>query len=335
MIDLTLQLLLGFFGGGGTRCRVNAALAVATLVASGTHTPSTEVSSSVSDALPVATLVAAGTHDKTISSSVSDALPVATLVAAGTHDKTISSSVSAALPVATLVAAVDVTPTPLSILGQSNLHFWLRADRGVTIGTGVSAWADQSGNGVDFSQATGSKQPAFSSSAGPNSQAAITGDGTDDFLANAALDLAAPGTTPLTMWMICKAVTWTANKGICGAGTWPIIYQVTSTPRIQQFAGGNANANDSLTLGDWRLVEGNFKASIADYLRVGSNKVTGQSASNADPAAGATIFSRAAGTTCMNVVIAEIFWAKKTLSAGEITALDAYASARYGSGVLT
>jgi hypothetical protein len=41
------------------------------------------------------------------------------------------------------------------------LVLWLRADLGITIGTGVSAWADQSGNGNNFTQATGSAQPSL------------------------------------------------------------------------------------------------------------------------------------------------------------------------------
>lgn len=51
---------------------------------------------------------------------------------------------------------------------------WLRADLGISIGTGVSAWADQSGTGdpnKNVSQATGAKQPVYiSSTAGFNNR---------------------------------------------------------------------------------------------------------------------------------------------------------------------
>lgn len=43
-------------------------------------------------------------------------------------------------------------------------QIWLRADRGVTVATGVSSWADQSGNGNHVVQATSSRQPALMSS---------------------------------------------------------------------------------------------------------------------------------------------------------------------------
>lgn len=57
----------------------------------------------------------------------------------------------------------------------SGLLLWLRADLGVTIGTGVSAWADQSGSGNNVSQATGSKQPTLNASdAAYNNQKTLT-----------------------------------------------------------------------------------------------------------------------------------------------------------------
>ncbi len=48
--------------------------------------------------------------------------------------------------------------SPKTILGAS-LVAWYRADLGISLGTGVSAWADQSGNGNNFVQATGAQQP--------------------------------------------------------------------------------------------------------------------------------------------------------------------------------
>jgi hypothetical protein len=51
-------------------------------------------------------------------------------------------------------------PCEPSVLGPQ-LTLWLRADLGITIGTGVSAWADQSGYGNTFTQATGGLQPTY------------------------------------------------------------------------------------------------------------------------------------------------------------------------------
>lgn len=50
---------------------------------------------------------------------------------------------------------------PLIIFG-ADLELWLRSDLGITLnGTDVSAWADQSGKGHDFSQGTALRQPVF------------------------------------------------------------------------------------------------------------------------------------------------------------------------------
>ncbi len=56
----------------------------------------------------------------------------------------------------------------------NGLKLFLIADKGITIGTGVSAWADQSGNGNDVSQGTPASQPAFVSS-WRNGKAALQG----------------------------------------------------------------------------------------------------------------------------------------------------------------
>lgn len=75
------------------------------------------------------------------------------------------------------VAAPLVPPgTPL---------LWLRADLGITLNVGnVSAWADQSGNGLDVSQGTAASQPLYVAS-WKNGKPAITFDGVDDILRRA------------------------------------------------------------------------------------------------------------------------------------------------------
>lgn len=51
--------------------------------------------------------------------------------------------------------------TPLSIFGAA-LVVWVRADLGITTVSGnVSAWADQSGNGNDFAQASAGNRPTY------------------------------------------------------------------------------------------------------------------------------------------------------------------------------
>ena len=52
----------------------------------------------------------------------------------------------------------------------------------ITISTGVSTWADKSGNGNNATQATGSTQPSYSATAFPGSLPGVLFDGTDDIM---------------------------------------------------------------------------------------------------------------------------------------------------------
>ena len=61
---------------------------------------------------------------------------------------------------------------------------WLDAAVGVTeVGGVVSAWADQSGNGQNFSQATAAQRPTLLATGGPRSLPCISFDGSNDALA--------------------------------------------------------------------------------------------------------------------------------------------------------
>ena len=72
------------------------------------------------------------------------------------------------------------TTSPISTTG---LKLWLKADAGITKDAGdfVSAWADQSGNGLDVTQGTPASQPVFVPNA-LNGIPVVRFDGTDDSL---------------------------------------------------------------------------------------------------------------------------------------------------------
>src|SRR5258708_11623306 len=56
----------------------------------------------------------------------------------------------------------------------SSCKLWLRADRGVTISTGVSQWNDLTANNNNMTQVTGSKQPGRNLSGAPNGLSTLT-----------------------------------------------------------------------------------------------------------------------------------------------------------------
>lgn len=76
---------------------------------------------------------------------------------------------------------------PKTILGV-NLKLWLRSDLGITLnGTTVSAWADQSGNELDFSWPTAAAQPTYTAiDSNWNDKPSLSFDGVNDILASDA-----------------------------------------------------------------------------------------------------------------------------------------------------
>jgi hypothetical protein len=120
--------------------------------------------------------------------------------------------------------------TPASL---GSLALWLRVenDAAVTTVSGgfASATADKSGNGRHYSQATGSRQPAFNASdADFNGQPSLTNDTTDDCLTGPA-PIDAQGAATL---ILVARVTSEANGGVIGSasGSAPnIIMHVNGT----------------------------------------------------------------------------------------------------------
>lgn len=105
-----------------------------------------------------------------------------------------------------------ITPNQLP-----NLALWLRADMGITIGTGVSAWADQSGNGNNFTQGTGSAQPTLNAS-----DASFGGQASLSFAAANSQTLTATSVTisqPDTIYVIGQFTTSSNAELIDGNGT--------------------------------------------------------------------------------------------------------------------
>ena len=77
---------------------------------------------------------------------------------------------------------------------------WFRYGLGITVtGAGVSTWADQSGNGRDLLQGTDAARPTL------QADGSILFDGVDNFLKTAAFTLNQPN----TIYILCKAITWT------------------------------------------------------------------------------------------------------------------------------
>lgn len=233
------------------------------------------------------------------------------------------------------IGAISSTPTALTYV-TTNVLQYVRSDMGITLnGSGVSGWADQSGNGHHYSQGTAANQPTWSGSSGSGGTPGITFDGTDDSLVNTTLNLPAPATTNTTIWMVVKAVTWTNNDTLiaspsAGFNAGISLIQNGVTPAVIQ-SNESVGNSASLTLGTWFSIDALFTGGASDELRLNNGApVTGTTAANTDPTVGRTLGSRAAAAQPANIVIAEVLHVSRALTTVERSALASYRTSRYG-----
>lgn len=223
--------------------------------------------------------------------------------------------------------------TWLSILGA--LAWWVRPNMGYTMGTGVAAWADQSGNGVNFLQGVGTAQPALLPAA-LDGYSAVLGDGSNDVI-SAAWARVAPSVQPFYVRTILAQVSWTNldysigdYNGVVGF----VEVQRVASPGMEMYNVGTTPGNNAAgTIGSYFRHEMQFTGTAANYHKIGATSLTGVSAG--DNAGGGTIglFNSGAGIAGRygNVAIVEAAIYLGTPSAPTRAALDALDAAKYPS----
>jgi hypothetical protein len=225
--------------------------------------------------------------------------------------------------------------SPLTILGAASVLQWCRSDLGITIGTGVSAWADQSGNGRHYTQGTGAAQASYNATGGPNGRPSLLFDGTDDFLEAAAFNLPAPGTTPTYLAIVFRIVSWTSNDRLFGdaatVGVRHGAFMAGASPEIRGQNTFTAIANTGAAVGTYVRGEFYFSNTASDYVRCANTNVTGSNMGNGT-STGRRLGTDGAGPAgvCANIEVCEILYRNADLTAGERTALNAYWTATYG-----
>lgn len=238
---------------------------------------------------------------------------------------------SRGIPAAVAAAAAV---TPLTIFG-ANLLQWVRSDLGITIGTGVSAWADQSGNGKHYTQAVGAAQPSYSAiDATLNNRPSLTFDGVTQSLTS-SLTLPAPGTTPTFIWLVLKQIVWGNFRPIVGNANDGAprfrMKPLTATPSLTQSNAADVNPNTALAVGVWGRGELAYQNTVADWLKLIATKVSGGSAGNS---AGDGVVTISGSGFANNCGIAEVFYASAIPTVPQLAALDAYCTSLYGAGLV-
>lgn len=211
-------------------------------------------------------------------------------------------------------------------LNGTSFASWWRADQGTTIATGVSQWNDLSGNAHHMLQATGTKQPALSASGGPNSQACIVADGSNDVMKASWTQ-----NQPISIYIVCKwnnafaAAGQTMFDGGAGTGSRGRLFRLTATSLQLEDAGPISGTVNTPT--NWHYYRIDLASSVGTVYQDGVQKFTGAEAGNTG---GMNIFTYADGTTdpCPGS-IAEILYLNAVPSAGLDALLTAYIQNRY------
>ena len=219
----------------------------------------------------------------------------------------------------------------------SGLVAWYRADKGTTIATGVSAWADQSGVGDanrNLTQATGAKQPTLNASdATYNHQATLSfASAASQYLASGTFSVAIPN--PSTQFVVGNwdgaASVEVMLDGIDGTNRQAIFNGGSGGSTVVAFfAGTQVNAtvaNNAVPLVMCALNNG---ASSGQYVNAKTPKSTTNPGANT--AAGVTVgIDNDKASFPLNGKVAEVIVYNRALSQNEINRVLGYLGTRYG-----
>lgn len=176
-----------------------------------------------------------------------------------------------------------------------DLAAWFRKGTGIVeAGTFVSEWTDQSGNGNNYLQPTGTKQPV-------STLAGIHFPGTDENLKTAPFTLS----QPWTRYFRLQQVAWTLGAFLCDGNAFQLaaLRQLTATPEVGAMAGTIFGQNADILIGQFFSIAIVFNG-VSSVFQVGSSVYTGNCGAN--NAGGLTLGCRGDGlANFSNIIVAE------------------------------
>lgn len=185
---------------------------------------------------------------------------------------------------------------PRDVVSGSSIVGGLDAGSGISLATGVSAWAAYiGGTTLDVTQGTGGLQPAYTAN---NSsiwgRPTVGADGSNDYLLG-TWNPPAPGTTPSWFRFVANRTVDITNGELFGTGTGSGMRCLRITATQVRCSNGTNGPSVTMAVATWHRDEILFNNNTTDYLKVGSNNGTGTNLGNTDPSAFA-LFAQTNGT---------------------------------------
>ncbi len=246
-------------------------------------------------------------------------------------------------------------PTWLPTDLGAGLKLWLPSDAAaITVATGVSQWDDYSGNGNDFVQAVGSKQPAHNSTGGPNSTSIVTFDGTDDDL---YVVLALASMISLSAYAVIAVVridtqpdagsdnadaTCYDNEHVISdgaAGYWGTALRRTNN-RFQSwhFSTVTEVVGTDASTSTWYRLRVEYDGTDITHKLGSAGIQTDAGAGNIGAGSSASTLiklgSNYANADYAAISIAEVMVLNRALTPDERTSIDSYITSKFGSGLV-
>ena len=295
------------------------------------------------------TVIATATPDQYTGIATASYTPVTGDIGSFTVNATVTDNLDSSTANATGVAVTVAAAAPASAIAALPLRtflFSLKGSLGIVeaggAGTGVTTWTDQSPAGKNAVQAGASTlRPTIqaSNAAFNNKQTLRFTKANSQTLNLSTLNLPAPGTTPFIIFMVFRVISWATGQVLIGNNTSNCyVKAITAAPQMfanwGTLSASNSGAGTPNTVGAlMRLELGN---SVNDLFRIGSTQLTGSiNLNNTDAPAGLGICAASNGTLPADAEVAEV-WAVQggTLSAQEISDVNAYVATEYGATIL-
>jgi hypothetical protein len=216
------------------------------------------------------------------------------------------------------------SPTQLS-----GCVLWLRADKGTTIGTGIATWADQSGQGNNATQGTGSAQPTLNvSDASYNNQSTVS------FASASSQRMTFTSlfpNQPFTAYIVGESSSGAGQQEFFGdTGTDVTVYWTGAAWAIYDSGGFAESSNTTRTAQAFAGVFDHPGAGLLSLYINSSASPTASSGAGGGEPTGVEWLGSDGSSYALNGKIAEMIVYNTAHSSTQVGKLFAYFASRYG-----